>query len=162
MALCLKEGNKNTKFCLKHQITIRDTWQTRGARGDYYGTNKNKRRDGKLYNKLYTEGVEWRPIGNISNCPRIIEYAKEVLQGETEEPDVYNYLKIWEVDKAPGPNGHTILHEVLGGSKVEYHVSFPQLPLLRDVWKKFQCYLYSPNTQKNGQMSWKISDRLVL
>lgn len=61
-----------------------------------------------FYSKLYTGEVEWRPTGNISNCPRITEVEREVLQGDFEEQDVYNCLKMCAADKAPGPDGFTM------------------------------------------------------
>lgn len=45
---------------------------------------------------------------NIRNFPTITKAEKEFLQGDFEEQEVYNCLKMCAEDKAPGPDGYTL------------------------------------------------------
>lgn len=33
-----------------------------------------------FYQKLYTETENWRPLGNLGNCPRITQEENQLLQ----------------------------------------------------------------------------------
>lgn len=48
----------------------------------------------KFYRKLYTEEEEWRPAGNISNCPTISKAEEAALQEKFDEQEMYNCLKL--------------------------------------------------------------------
>lgn len=64
----------------------------------------------KFYEKLNIETAEWRPAGNIYNCPiTTSEAEKEALQENFDEQEVYNCLKMCVADKAPGLDCYTMV-----------------------------------------------------
>lgn len=58
-----------------------------------------------FYQKLYKEPKQWRPTFNLQGYEGVIEEEKVWLQGQFEEEEVLEALKLCASDKALGPDG---------------------------------------------------------
>ncbi|WMV59774.1 hypothetical protein MTR67_053159 [Solanum verrucosum] len=110
--LWLKQGDNNTKFFQRVATTHR-----RCNTIDRLIINGEENKDPKeikdhiteFYKQLYTESESWRPSFVMTNCPRISQEEQEWMQRPFSKEEVVHILKLCDGDKAPGPDGFTML-----------------------------------------------------
>uniref|UniRef100_M0ZKV5 Non-LTR retroelement reverse transcriptase n=1 Tax=Solanum tuberosum TaxID=4113 RepID=M0ZKV5_SOLTU len=128
----LKQRDKNTKFFHRVATSQKRYNSIESLLVDGCNTNDPsviKETIKSFYQNLYTEPEEWRPELQLQGITTISVEEQIELEGPFEEEEILGCLKLYAMEKAPGPDGFPCPFTCLSGDpKREYYKGYTRIP----------------------------------